>query len=87
MVEKNIHGYKVKYDDTDHALKQAVHHLEKLDGSEAGLYFQGARRDIIHHKAHFEFRDHNRHEDRNATLFHEGDGVYELRHREHGIFK
>jgi hypothetical protein len=87
MAEIDIHGHTVVYDDTSHTMRAAVQHLkEKLDSTEAKPVFDEARRDLQNHKAHFEFRDHARHLDRNATLLHKSDGKYELIHRHHSIF-
>lgn len=84
----DIHGFKVKLEDKNSStLKSAVHHLkDKLDKSEAGIYFHAASRDLLNHKAHFEVRDHTKHVDRNVTLIHEKDGSYTLKKRHHGVF-
>jgi adenylate cyclase class IV len=87
MAEIEIHGHKVSFDDSSHTLKEAVKHLEKkLDSSEAKVYFDAARRNLLNHKAHFEIRDHEKHQDRNVTLIHKNDGSYVLQKRHHGIF-
>lgn len=84
MAEIDIHGYKVKYDEDSHTLKNAVHFLkDKLDKSEAEVFFDDARRDTVNHKAHLEVRNHEKNRDDNLTLVHEDDGSYLLRKREH----
>jgi len=81
MAEIDIHGFKVKYDDSSHTLKNAVRHLkEKIDKEEAKVFFDDAKRDTVNHTAHFEVRDHERNRDSDLTLVHEG-GSYRLRKR------
>lgn len=87
MAEIEIHGHKVNFDDNSHTLKEAIKHLDKkLDSSEAKIYFDAAKRDLVNHKAHFEIRDHEKHEDRNVTLIHNSDGSFTLKKRHHGLF-
>jgi hypothetical protein len=84
MAETDIHGFKVKYDDDSQTLKKAVKYLkEKIDKSEAEVFFDAARRDMVHHNSHFEFRDHEYNTDRNLTLVYDGDGKYHIRKRSH----
>lgn len=77
----NIHGFKVKYDDSSDTLKNAIHYLgNKIDRAEAQVFFDAARHDLVNKKAHFEVHNHEHGHDDNLTLLHE-DGVYHLRKR------
>ncbi len=80
MTNTNIHGFNVEYDESSHTLNVAVHYLaEKLDKSEAEVFFDVARRDLINHKAHFEVRDPENGLNHDLTLIHDGDNNYHLR--------
>lgn len=82
----DIHGHRVKYDDDSDTAKNAVHYLtEKLDQSEAKVFFDEAKNNMTEHKAHFEVRNYERNRDDNLTLVHESDGTYHLRKREHSL--
>ncbi len=45
MAEIEIHGKKVKYDESSDSTKYAVKYLQRLDSSEAKNYFKTAERD------------------------------------------
>ena len=80
----DIHGFKVKYDESSDTAKNAIHYLtDKIDKSEAEVFFDAARRDLVNHTSHLEVRNHERNRDDNLTLVHKSDGSYHLRKREH----
>ena len=79
----DIHGFKVKYDDSSDTIKKAIKYLsEELDSSEAEPFFNDARRDRVNHSSHFEVSSRISGHDRNFTLlYREGEGYYRLRKR------
>ena len=82
MANTNIHGFDVEYDDSSHTLNMSVHYLaEKIDGSEAKVFFDEARHDAINHKSHLQVRDPETGHDHDLTLIYHDDGSYELRKR------
>lgn len=88
MAEIDIHGHKVKYDDSSHTLRNAVKVMtEDLDESEVEPWFRDAHHDHKNHTSHFEIRDHERNRDSNLTLVYEGNDTYHLRKRSTSIFK
>lgn len=83
----DVHGFKVKYDDSSQTLNNAIHYLaDKIDKDEAEVFFDTARHDLVNHKAHLEVHNFEKNRDDNLTLVHENDGSYHLRKREDHIF-
>ena len=82
MANANIHGFNVEYDDDGHTVKNAVHYLsDKLDSSEAKVFFDSARHDTVNHRSHFQVRDSETGHNHDLTLIYHDDGSYELRKR------
>ena len=76
MADINIHGYEVQYDDLSTTVNGGVKYLkEKIDASEAKVYFDDARKSSTL-KAHFEDQKGN-----NFTLVYNSGGTYTLRKR------
>lgn len=82
----DVHGFKLRVENKDsQTLKNAVRHLkDKLHKDEAKVFFDAARHDRVHNKAHVQVHNSERggRED-NVTLFHHSDGTYSIDKRKH----